>query len=86
MLTRKELIEILSDPASPQREAILARLTQDERRVILYRLVHVPELARLDPNRIPSPPFSDVEMKRHGTKIAEKLMEIAWERIDAEEG
>jgi len=35
MLTRKELIEILSDPASPQREAILARLNRDERRVIL---------------------------------------------------
>jgi hypothetical protein len=75
----------LSEPASPQREAIPARLTPDERRVILYRLIHVPELGRLDPNRIPPPPFSDAEMKRHGMKIAEKLMEIAWERIDAEE-
>lgn len=86
MFTRKELIEILSNPDSPEREAILTRLTPDERRVILYRLVQVPGMARLDPNRVPPPPFSDAEMKRHATKIAEKLMEIVWERLDAEEG
>ncbi len=53
---------------------------------MLYRLVQVPAMAGLDPNRILPPPFADPEMKRHATKIAEKLMEIVWERIDAEEG
>jgi len=43
-------------------------------------------MARLDVNRIPPPPFPYVEMKRHATKITAKLMEVAWERIDAEEG
>lgn len=86
MFTRKELIEILSNTDSPQREAILARLTADERRVILYRLVQVPTMARLEPNRIPPPPFPDPEMRRLATKIVEKLTWIELEQLEAEEG
>jgi hypothetical protein len=64
--SRAKLIEILGTPYSPEREELLAPLSNDERRVFLYRLVHVPAMARLDPNRIPAPPFSDAEMKRLG--------------------
>src|ERR1700738_3133658 len=37
--SRRRLIEILSDTGAPERAAILARLSEDERRVLLYRFV-----------------------------------------------
>lgn len=49
---------------SEERELILSLLTADERRALNYKFVTVPSVARVDPNRIPDPPFPDQEMKR----------------------
>jgi len=44
--------------------ALLERLTGEERRALAYKYVTVPRVGRIDPDRIPEPPFPDREMTR----------------------
>ncbi len=43
---------------------MITSLTSNERRAVQYQYVTVPSLARIDPDRIPDPPFPDSEMAR----------------------
>src|SRR5262245_39142238 len=85
--SRARLIEILSDPDSPECQELLAPLSDDERRVLRYRLVQVPTMARLDPNRVPPPPFPDEDMQRLAISMTRKLMDVELGRLldDTEE-
>jgi hypothetical protein len=48
-------------------------LTNDERRAVVYLYDTVPTMARVDPNRLPPPPFSDRDMQRLQATAAKKL-------------
>ncbi len=58
---------------SEERESMLVALTADERRALIYRYSTVPTLGRIDPNRIPEPPFPDRQMTRLTTAGLQKI-------------
>lgn len=82
MRFRDRLVEFFSTP-SDERDEMLSRLGDDERRAFAYQCYHIPVGARVDPNRLPPPPFPDREMHvllKSATEkvsfwIAEKIIE-----------
>lgn len=60
---------------------MLSRFTDEERKAYLYQCRIVPGIARVDPNRIPDPPFPDDKMRRLLNSASEKFSDWLLERI-----
>ena len=80
MRFRDRFVEFLSTP-SDERDEMLSRLADDERQALMYQCYHLPVGARVDPNRLLSPPFSDREMHVLLKAATEKVTFWMVERI-----
>ncbi len=80
---RMKFMEFLSDSSS-DRDELLSRFEDDERRAFMYHFCYLPLADRTDPNHPPAPPFSEKDMKRLRKSADEKFLAWMVERILAD--
>ena len=77
---RDKLINLLSSDSEEQK-LIRSLLNSDEWRALHYMFVTVPSTGRIDPNRIPRPPFSERDMRRFLKSAGHKITDYTIDRI-----
>jgi hypothetical protein len=77
---REKLFNLL-DSESEERRALFSLFTPEEETAFRYRWHTIPAMARVDPNKIPEPPFPDAEMPRLVRSANEKYIGLLLEAL-----